>query len=333
MGSGIFLAGAFWGSTASILAWVPYLLVHPWYYLLAFIPLAYYAYKRVKLEVKEHAYLFKKSANEISWYTPIVAIKTYGYYFRIGLFPFRLGWDVPFLYQYGHTKLATQKAHSINREFWIGICSIILTAIGIWYGGNIRFGLIWFVSNILCWLNIVKTTGKVQERYMIIPVIGLMYSLTNFLYLIGFQEIMYLLIGAYMLKTYLYSDAFKSIYNLVEYIRIEHDEFPTYYTVKGCEYLCHGDRNIALYMLHQALKRADGDECVPRYNLAVAYYVMGDLAQSSINYQIARSKLYERTDADYTHVFDKFAVMLEDATKESVNGHYQIRDIQLLTIS
>lgn len=333
MGAGVFLAGGLWGSSAAILSWVPFLLVNKWYYLLAFIPLGYLAYKRVKTEIKTHAYLFKQTANKFTWYKPIVIIKTFGYYLRVGLFPIRLGWDVPFLFQYGHTKKATNKAHSINLDFWIGIGAIILVSIGIYQGGAIAYGLIWFTANILCWCNSICTTGKVQERYLIIALPGLMYALVNLLYLTGYPAIVLIFIGAYALKTHLYSDSFRSVYDLIEHIRIEHDNLPTYYVRKGCDLLMNRDFGYGMWHLNEALKRCEGDECVIRYNMAVGLFCLGDLAQARINFLIAKSKLHERTDADYNHVFEKFEKIVAEA-EESIKtkGDYQIKEIQVLTI-
>lgn len=336
-GAGIFWIGGLWGSTSAILSWVPFILIHPWWLMLSSLPIIWYGYKRVKAELDSHDYLRKAEVKKIHPKKIIIVIKTFGFYVRFALAPLHLGWDQRFLFQLGHSLYGTKKAYKLNTDFWWGLFCTILFPSAIYYYWNtpISFGLIWFVSNILCWCNIISGSGRATERYVYVANVGIMYAVAALFYHYGFQELCLLFIGAYAIKLYMYSHAYQNPFWHIEYIKSEQPKCVTGWLRCGCDSIARQDFRIGMMYLQEAMRVCEGDDGVIMFNLAVCYLCLGDLLQARAHYEVAKIKIpRERTDQDYSAVLKAFEQTLIEADMGiKAQGTFSIKSIQLLSIN
>ena len=107
-------------------------------------------------------------------------LKTYGYYFRLCLFPYKLGLYHQFLYGQGTNQTDNKKAYYLDWDFRFGVAVIVLTMVMcIFFWGPVAWGLLWFGVNIAMWNNFMTIQQQIAERYCYLPNVGLMFALAN----------------------------------------------------------------------------------------------------------------------------------------------------------
>jgi|GEM_PF-6815541 hypothetical protein len=113
----------------------------------------------------------------------ILYFKTLGYYFLMGLMPFRLGIYHKFLYSYGLSDKDNKECHRIDGYFFLGltVMSILICNIKNIYTDQAVFGLFWFVLFISQWCNVITIQQSIAERYIYLPLVGLMLMMSNLL--------------------------------------------------------------------------------------------------------------------------------------------------------
>lgn len=130
-------------------------------------------------------------------------VKTYLYYFKMNLFPKRLGL---FHTQYYHQDPTVERP---DREFWRGVLAFVALG-GLFYYGDfpVRFGIVWFLAYQSIFSNIITAMQSVSERYTFIPNLG--FCLVIAYYLLPYPILSALLIGIYLMRTWAHLPTFNS---------------------------------------------------------------------------------------------------------------------------
>lgn len=338
-GAGILYAAALWCSTGSILSWLPWLFTHHWLYLfLGFVPFAFFGIRHVSQEIVSHKYLIKKGMNDLHPRKLVVVIKTFGFYVRLGLVPLHLGWDSPFLREYGHEEKATKRAYAINREFWWGIeCVAAIGAlIYLFWGSAVAFGLVWWVSNILVWTNLISGSGRATERYQYIANPGLMLAVSALLYMCGpaiFCAGTAFLVGAYAVKLYSYTLAYHDPWFHILHIITEQPNCTTGWIRTGCDLAKERNFPIALKYFKEA-ERIGGLDFVLAFDEAVVMMCLGDIVQARVYCEYAKNTIKTRLDNNYAEQMAWLVKTIGEA-EESLKkqGNFSLPQIVLLTIN
>ena len=108
----------------------------------------------------------------------MLVFKTFAYYFKLCLFPMRLGMCHSYLHTFGLTKEDTDKWFKFDKYFFMGVVLMALVGIAITFGWGGAFGLFWFSLFILQWCNLLPITHPISERYAYLANIGMMYALS-----------------------------------------------------------------------------------------------------------------------------------------------------------
>ena len=176
-----------------------------------------FKHRKLKREIKDRrkreAVAFDK---RFSLAKIIIAIKIYGFYFIFCLFAFRLTWYHSFMQSGagGGNPIERKKALRLDWTFWLGlslICYIIYSAIFDWTTAS--WGLFWYSMCIAPYLNLVRMSQEISERYVYMANIGVMYALAHYIP----QEAVMVLLGVYMTRLYFYYiKAYKDDYWTIE---------------------------------------------------------------------------------------------------------------------
>jgi len=115
---------------------------------------------------------------QLSWSKAILYFKTYGYYLRYCLLPFRVGMWHYFMYLLGMSEEENRKCFKIDRHFFSGLFTFIIAVVIIilYWGTPLSFGLFWFTIFISLWGNILTITQSIADRYCYLPLVGLSYA-------------------------------------------------------------------------------------------------------------------------------------------------------------
>ena len=131
----------------------------------------------------------------------IVVCKTLYYYTKLCFFPKRLG--LYHVYNYYYTK----KTEEEDYTFWLGL--ILLVGFGfMFYFGSfaVRFGVLWYLSFIVIFLNWITIHQFVSERYCYVGNIGLCLILA--LVLVHFPIIMAFVCGLAIMRVWVHLPSF-----------------------------------------------------------------------------------------------------------------------------
>ena len=168
----------------------------------------------------------------------IISVKTIGYYFCLALFPVRLGIYHTFLYTYSLTEKDNKYWERLDKFFWIG-CVFLISFIYAWFFHYSKavFGLYWFLLFIIQWSNIITLNQSVAERYIYLPLMGMMYFLVNMIMMIPdytWRMVAFFAVFVYYLtRLQLHIPMYYSIYNCIDYGMLNFPDQYVYYTWLG----------------------------------------------------------------------------------------------------
>ena len=168
---------------------------------------------------------------EIRPYKFIIFCKSFGYYTQLALWPIRLGHYHEFLYAFGVSAKDNEECLKIDWNFWKGLIITLTTAtlLILNWGNPIGFGLFWWCVGIGMWCNITTIQMCIAERYVYLPVIGLMYVLANVISKLP-TPVNYILLASYFTflctKLWLHTTAYKDERHLAYR---NHFDFPDFY--------------------------------------------------------------------------------------------------------
>lgn len=106
----------------------------------------------------------------------IIAVKTLSFYLINSIVPKPKTLYYPFLKNYAITEEGNVDAYSLNKDFWIGIITLLLFVVfGIYNYDNLIGWCVfaWFVTSVQ-WSNVLTLTQHLADRYCSLPAIFLM---------------------------------------------------------------------------------------------------------------------------------------------------------------
>jgi hypothetical protein len=154
-------------------------------YLLALMPLVWLFWlKKFKKDVK-FKLAFEQTDEDKKFHLGkiILAIKTIGFYFALGLIPFRITFYHSFIQSCAGNEISKKKAYTIkDKFFWIGLGIIVFWIVySLHKWDMISYGLWWFFITIAPFSNIKRLQQEISDRYLYMPLIGLMLALSYFI--------------------------------------------------------------------------------------------------------------------------------------------------------
>ena len=225
----------------------------------------------------------------------IISIKTLGYYFRLCLFPFKLGMCHKYLHEYGLTKQETEKWYSFDKYFWLGLGVILTAGIGLLNRWEV-FGLIWFIVLTAQWCNFLVLNHPVCERYVYLSNIGLMIMLAKALMTIPYG--MYLAVAIwtfYVTKLWFFLPSYKTNYAYFRSNKQEFEDVAIAYNQEGLEAIRFGQPSTALDIFMQGLFYRPYDFRL-NYNSANLMIGMGKFEQAKFFLHRAHQSLDKGLD-------------------------------------
>jgi len=249
----IFYFVAYYFSLNSILTPLLFAFLSPHLFVLLPILLTLVFKKRIVQEPKRRYKEGSPLMREMSWRKLIIWVKSVGYYFRLCLFPFKLGMCHKYLHEYGLTHQETEKWYGLDKYFWLGLGVIITLPVGLFMGWDI-FGLFWFVLLIAQWCNLLILNHPICERYAYLANIGLMYMLAQVLFKIPYgMYIAVMVYTFYVTKLWFFLPAYKTNYAYFRSNKQEFNDVAIAYNQEGLEAIRFGQPNSALDIFMQGL--------------------------------------------------------------------------------
>jgi hypothetical protein len=150
--------------------------------------------------------IIRQSRNPITWDNVILFFKTIGYYFWMCVFPTKLGVHHTYLATYGLTKEETKQWMKLDGYFYLGVAltaALLITK---------NFGLFWFFLFLLQWSNIITIHMFIAERYCTIPLIGVLYLISQVINSTALMQYRYLLFTAAFVYYWARTSAYLPIY-------------------------------------------------------------------------------------------------------------------------
>lgn len=144
----------------------------------------------------------------------IVAIKIYGWYFAICVFPWSITWYHSFM-QSGAgagNDIMAKRATKLDIFFWIGIALGLYLMYSIFNWTPASWGILWYTCAIAPYLNLFRMQQEIAERYCYIANIGVMFAMANIVPPFAFAFIL----GGYVARITTYITAYTDDYWLIE---------------------------------------------------------------------------------------------------------------------
>jgi len=187
------------------------------WYLVLILPIVWAIhFKKFKKEVKIRRGFERVTFDrKLSWAKIIIAIKTYGWYFVLCLFPWSLTWYHSFM-QSGAgagNELMAKKSRRLDWCFWVGLALmgyLVYSAIFNWTLTS--WGIFWYSICIAPYLNLFRMQQEIAERYVYNANIGVMFALAT----ISPVAVITLFLGGYIARLLKYLPAYIDDYWLIE---------------------------------------------------------------------------------------------------------------------
>jgi hypothetical protein len=292
------------------------LLITPWWWI---VPIGILF--GVPLARKQFVNKMKDSSNEESLKIKpqklIVVFKTYGYYTRLILVPWRLGWYHPFLW--GTYANATYDKHSykINGAFWVGLGLFLATlgAIYVFWGTLLAFGLIWYLLGISLWLNFFIVHQQISERYCYLPSVGLMLVLAQVL--VFWPISIPIVLTFYITRLWFFIPTYRNDYWNVEHTIFEMEEASYAWIARGVRHWNMKDFSGALLNFQEAQYRIPWD-FKANFNCGTASLLCGKLNDAEHYFKIAEKNFYNgKPEKKQRYYLNQMKTILADAKERS----------------
>jgi hypothetical protein len=269
----------------------------------------------------------------------IVFFKTFGYYFRLCLFPYKLGLYHNFIWGIGVNRHYNKIVYKIDRDFWIGL---ILFLFCLWHilfiRNSVSFGLFWFVCNISMFCNFVTCQQQVSERFLYLPCVGLMLSLSYFLCtpfsfysVILMSPLNYILLATffvyYATRLWYYRESYINDYWQVEYNIIEQKNAHYAWVARGVKkfYIC--DFDGALRDFGEARSHTPHD-FKQNMNMAAMFLVLGDIPHCEEHLKYAEDTLYDGVEDKQREEFITHTKGLIEIAKK--DGKLKVSELRII---
>ena len=253
----------------------------------------------------------------------ILATKLYGYYFRLCLFPYSMGFLHAKCEGIGLSKKHDEVLYRLDKDFWIGaviIFVVISNMIFNWTPG--MFGLLWFSCNIVMWLHLISMHMNVREHFAYTAAPGMMLFLAFFVMGLPYpvNAIAAVIIAtAYIVRHWYVMPSKKNEYWSRLFQMIEQENSCRVWTTEGKSAWDEWNYISAAECYTEALKYCPWD-FKANHNLGMMCMALGyvDMAEECFN--VARENLYYTHKEEQLKAIEYQKIIVEDARKTgSVN--------------
>jgi len=254
-------------------------------------------------------------------------VKTYLYYFVLAVVPFRLGIEHNFIRGFGTNETDNKKGYRLDKFFWAGtvlfitVCGASLYCIfNGWHPA--LWGLFWFTVNIAMWCNFVTYQQQIAERYIFLANIGMMYALANLI--IAYPILITAFIVGYLVRLLYVQDMYLNDYWAVEYTIMESKELHYMWLMRAVKKFMVRDYVGSLFDLREAYKHKPYDLKV-LYNLAVVFFMLGDLVNAKEFVGKARANIYDELEESIEPSFKQLEDLIKQVEEAKEKGETQVQ--------
>lgn len=292
-----YIVASFFSGNA-LLTPLPFLLTRFWF--LALLPaLCFGIFYKVISKKWNLKFSTNTEMRAIAWRKFIPYFKTFGYYFRICCFPYKLGLYHTFIWGLGVNKEYNKKCYRINRDFWIGLIIWMASLLHIIFVRDmVSFGLMWFMVNISMFCNFITIQQQIAERFVYLPNVGLMLAM-SFLCLKLPPPISYyflsLILAYFITRLWYYRESYINDYWQVEYNIIEQKDSHYAWFSRGIKKFFHGDFPGALMDFAEA-RNQEKNDFKQNINMAVMFLALGDFPHCEEHLKYAEETLYDEME-------------------------------------
>ena len=273
-----------------------YCFKQPYLYILALPLIGYFFTKKFRGVIKTRT---SGSTDEMTAIKPkkiIILIKTLGYYFRYCIFPIHIGMCHSYLHTFGLSDSETKRWYTLDKYFGLGLLVLAGAVYAFLHRGNpVAQGYLWFVLLTIPFCNFIMVNHPITERYMYLPLIGLMYALAN---IISHTPLAYVVLTAYILRLYYFMPAYK---DMTTYWESNVKEFPDVamgYNQYGLALVQSGKTGAAIDTWLEGVKLRPNDFRI-NYNIANVMLAIGQLDESLKYAEIAEKNLDQKQNSDF----------------------------------
>lgn len=305
------------------------------YWFLASMP--FLAFPILRNVIKKKWCLNNTSNREMVAIVPrkiIPFMKSYGYYFRLCVIPYKLGLYHSFLWGLGVSQKYNKKAYKLDKNFWTGTILFLGSAYLIYlnHSNLFGFGLLWFMINIIMWCNICTVQQQIADRYCYLPCIGIMLSLSYLAYHSPspFNYILLTTIFTYYgTRLWNYRFAYMNDYWQIEYNVMEQPNAHYAWISRGIKKFFFNDFDGALRDFCESRNFVDHD-FKTNFNMATMLFCLGDLPQCEIYLKFAEENHYEGVEELQRKEFtDHLRQLIE---KRKRNENIPLQDVRIIKI-
>lgn len=227
----------------------------------------------------------------------IIVIKTFGYYFKLGVTGRPLCHWHNLLSGFGLNEYNNKLAYKIDKDFWVGIITLAIFAYPLAKGWPCAW---WFCINIGMWCNFITLSSQISERYMYFAAIGLCAFMVKLIFLLPapFGICCFIFIfGWHSSRIFSFQPAYKNDFWLVEYVLLEQWDnirtrlFRAMHKFQNKEYW----GALLDYSVIYALNPYDFKIL---YNMANMYLALGDLEKAEEYLDKALLNIYKNGQQD-----------------------------------
>ena len=188
-----------------------------WWYLALLMPLAvWYRLKTIKFMVtRKRKIEAVKEDEKININRLVVALKTYGFYAFLIIFPWKLTFYHSFMQSMAGNDIMRKRAYKKDHWFYLGLALagyLIYSISGHWT--PISWGVLWYTMAIGPYVNIYRCQQEIAERYCYIGSVGLLYALANII--IACPIVITVFLTMFIVRLWYYMVAYCDDYWLVE---------------------------------------------------------------------------------------------------------------------
>ncbi len=151
-----------------------------WWVSLVLLGAAWYVYHCYSTTLKERKQPRNKFMCRPYPFKVILALKTYGYYAWLLLFPQKTFMFQDFMQSLGNSTYETRECFKRDKWFWSGCGVIFLCMVGLWFEGT-RFGCWWFLIFMAPFSNMITLHQHAHPRYCLLAGVGLWLAVASFM--------------------------------------------------------------------------------------------------------------------------------------------------------
>lgn len=192
------------------------------WYLLGLMPIIWWFHsKKFRTAIKSKA--SKEVFDEDRKIHPrklIILIKTYGFYFILCLFPFRITFYHNFLQSMAGNDIMKARVYKLDRYFFTGLIAGFGTLIYSYlHWGPLAWALLAFMIGIAPFCNLMRNNQEIAERFAALPNVFLMYALAQII--APYNFIITAFLAFYATRTYYTLSLYRDEYFITECAIIE----------------------------------------------------------------------------------------------------------------